>query len=247
MPADAAAPAAAVDIWTVGSTPLDANDLARMSALLTSEEAARGARFVRPRDREAFVLARALVRTQLSRYAPTAPADWRFMTNAHDCPFVVDAQAGSPPLHFNLSHTDGLVAVAIVRGHRVGVDVEDVTRAVLEAVPERHFAPDEVRDLRRLPADEQPRVFFDYWTLKEAYIKARGMGLALPLDQFAFALHAGTTPTIRFAPGFDDLPSRWQFRQAWPTPAHRLALAIERTGADLPVILHHLTAASLVP
>ena len=166
----------------VASTSLDAADLVRMSRLLTPDETARGARFVRARDRDAFVLARALVRTQLSRYGPTAPADWRFVTNTHQCPFVVDAQAGSPPLQFNLSHTDGLVAVAIVRGHRIGVDVEAVTRPVLEAVPERHFAPDEVRDLRALPAAEQPQAFFDYWTLKEAYIKARGMGLALPLD-----------------------------------------------------------------
>ena len=125
----------------------------------------------------------------------------------------------------------------MARGHRVGVDVEAVTRAVLEDIPERHFAPDEVRDLRALPAAEQPRVFFDYWTLKEAYIKARGLGLALPLDQFAFALAAGSPPTIRFAAGFDDDPTRWQFWQAWPTPTHRLSLAIERDGADLPVTL----------
>ena len=113
-------------------------------------------------------------------------------------------------------------------------------------MPERHFAPDEVRDLRALPADDQPRAFFDYWTLKEAYIKARGMGLSLPLDQFAFALHDGQPPTIRFAPGFDDVEERWQFWQAWPTATHRLALAVERAGADLPVTLRHLEAASLV-
>ena len=239
--------APAVDIWMVGATPLAPGDLARLSRLLTADEAARGARFVRDRDREAFVLARALVRTQLSRYGPTAPADWRFVTNDYQCPSVIDAQAGTPPLHFNLSHTDGLVAVAIVRGHRVGIDVECVTRTVSEDVPERHFAADEVRDLRALPAADQARAFFDYWTLKEAYIKARGMGLALALDQFAFALHDGQPPTIRFASGFDDVQSRWQFWQAWATPTHRLALAVERTGADLAVTLRHVEAASLMP
>ena len=74
---------------------------------------------------------------------------------------------------------------------------------MLDDLPERHFAPDEVRDLRALPAADQARVFFDYWTLKEAYIKARGLGLALPLDQFAFALPpARRRPPLRA--GFDD-------------------------------------------
>lgn len=245
MPADAAT--AAVDVWVASSSALDPRDLARMAAVLTAEEAARGARFVRAADRDAFVLTRALVRTRLSLYGPTAPADWRFVTNEHQCPSVARHQAGSPWLSFNVSHTDGLVVLAVTRGHRVGIDVENVTRTVLEAVPERHFAPDEVRDLRSRPAAEQARVFFDYWTLKEAYIKARGMGLALPLDQFAFALHGAAPPSIRFAPGFADDASRWQFRQLWPTATHRLALAVERDGADLPVTVRHVTPAALVP
>lgn len=236
-----------VDVWVAASTSLDARDLARMATLLTPEETARGARYVRPQDRASFVLTRALVRTTLSRYGPVAPRDWRFVTNAHDCPFVAEAQAGSPVLRFNISHTNGLVALAVARGHRVGVDVEAVTRPVLEDIPERHFAPDEVRDLRALPAAEQPLVFFDYWTLKEAYIKARGLGLALPLDQFAFALATGSPPAIRFAAGFDDDPTRWQFWQAWPTPTHRLSLAIERDGADLPVALRQVAPAQLAP
>lgn len=244
MPADAAP--ATVDVWVAQSSLLDPRDLARLAALLTPEETARGGRFVRAADRDAFVLTRALVRTRLSHYAPTAPADWRFVTNEHQCPSVAADQAGMPWLSFNVSHTDGLVVLAVTRGHRVGVDVENVTRPVLEAVPERHFAPDEVRDLRALPVADQPRAFFDYWTLKEAYIKARGMGLALPLDQFAFTLRGEAPPAIHFAPGFDDDAARWQFRQLWPTVTHRLALAVERDGADLPVTMRHVVPAALV-
>lgn len=238
---------ATVDVWVAESSDLAAADVARMATLLTVEEAARGQRFVRQRDRDSFVLTRALVRTVLSRYGPTAPADWRFRTNAHQCPFVVASQAGSPPLHFNVSHTDGLVVLAVVRGHRVGVDVEAVQRAVLDTVPERHFAPAEVQALRAAPADQQPRLFFDYWTLKEAYIKARGMGLAIPLDRFAFTLRAAQPPAIAFAPGFDDDAARWQFWQAWPTANHRLALAIERDGEDLAIALRPIAVADLVP
>ena len=147
----------------------------RLWYLMTEGERARCLRLVRDVDRRTFAITRALVRRSLSGYGPTAPADWHFVTNQHQCPFVDPVQAGTPPLQFNLSHTHGLVALAVTRGHRVGVDVERVTRVVDLAVADRHFAPAEVRDLRRLPAEEQPVAFFEYWTLKEAYIKARGM------------------------------------------------------------------------
>ena len=215
-------------------------------ALLSPDEHERMARFVFDRDRRAFLLTRALVRTTLSRYAQVAPADWRFITNVHGRPEILDRPDGAPDLRFNISHTDGLIACAVTIGREVGVDVENIGRHLLHDVAGRHFAPGEVSDLRALPEDEQQKAFFDYWTLKEAYIKARGMGLALPLDQFAFTLHDEAPPSIRFAPGFDDDAARWQFRQLWPTATHRLALAVKRDGADLPVVVRHVAPAALL-
>ncbi len=90
-------------------------------------------------------------------------------------------------------------------------------------------------DLRALPEADQPVVFFDYWTLKEAYIKARGLGLALPLGQFTFLRPPGRAPEIAFAPELHDDPASWQFAQFWPTPDHRMAVAVRRTGRDLPI------------
>lgn len=237
-----------VDVFTVRTAGVDAGVVAALSTLLTGEERTRAARFVRAVDRDTFVIARALVRTTLSAYGPTPPRDWRFETNSHGCPFVVPDQAGAPRLSFNLSHTTGLAALAVTRGRLVGVDVERVDRVLREDVAGRHFAPDEVRDLRALPADAQPRAFFEYWTLKEAYIKARGMGLAIPLADFAFTLSPPAPPTIRFVDGFDDRPDRWQFWQAWPTSDHRLALAVTREGAegDLDVTLTETSAEALV-
>jgi len=222
----------AVDVFTVRTAGVGAGLVATLSTLLTGEELARAARFVRTVDHDTFVIARALVRTTLSAYGPTPPRDWRFETNPHGCPFVLPTQAGAPRLTFNLSHTTGLVALAVARGRLVGVDVERVDRVLREDVAGRHFAPDEVRDLRALPMDAQARAFFEYWTLKEAYIKARGMGLAIPLADFAFRLAPPAAPTIQFVDGFDDRPERWQFWQAWPTDAHRLALAVTRDAAD---------------
>lgn len=224
-----------VDVFTVRTDGVTADVVAALLPGLTTDERTRMDRFVREVDRHTFVVARALVRTTLSNYGPTAPADWRFETNTHGCPFVVAAQAGDPRLLFNLSHTTGLVALAVTRGHDVGVDVERADRLIREQIAERHFAAQEVADLRALPFEDQGRGFFEYWTLKEAYIKARGMGLAIPLGDFAFILRPPAPPTIAFVEGFDDRPERWQFWQTWSTPEHRLSLAVARDGADLPV------------
>lgn len=238
---------ATVQVVAVPTDGVPAPVVARLAGLLSDEERARRDRFVRPVDADTYVVAHALVRRTLSAYGPTAPDAWRFTTNAHGCPAVADDQAGRPALAFNLSHTHGLVAVAVARGHRVGVDVERVTRVVMDGVAERHFAASEVGELRALPAEARPRAFFEYWTLKEAYIKARGMGLAIPLGDFAFHLRPPAPPAIAFVEGFDDRPERWQFWQAWPTADHRLSLAIERAGTDLPVRLAVASAESLCP
>lgn len=236
-----------VDLVVVPTAGLTSGIVEALMPCLTPDERLRRDRYVHDDDRHAFVVTRALVRAVLSQHGPSAPDAWRFVTNAHGCPSVVDTQAGAPRLEFNVSHTGGLVALAVARGHRLGVDVEDARRVVREDIAGRFFAPAEVADLRRLPVADQPRVFFDYWTLKEAYIKARGMGLAIPLGDFAFVLRPPAPPTIRFVPGFADDPARWQFRQAWPTPHHRLGLAVERTGADLDVRLRTLAPEALVP
>lgn len=212
----------------------------RYLPLLTPDEHERMARLIFDRDRQRFLLTRALVRTMLSRYASVAPADWRFIANVHGRPEIVDRPAGVPDLRFNVSHTDGLIACAVTIGREVGVDVEHIGRRLTHDVPARFFAPSEVADLRALPKGEQARVFFDYWTLKEAYIKARGFGLALPLGDFAFHLSADRLPTITFEPALPDDPATWQFAQHWPTPAHRLGLAVRRSGDDLPVRIRYL-------
>jgi 4'-phosphopantetheinyl transferase len=224
-----------VDVFTVVTDGVPDDVIDALATLLTADETARRARFLRTVDQRTFVLTRALIRMTLSTYGPTRPRDWRFATNQHGCPAIVESQAGVPRLAFNVSHTHGLVALAVTRGHLVGVDVERVDRVVRDDIAGRYFAPSEVRDLRALPAAAQPRAFFDYWTLKEAYIKARGFGLALPLGDFAFHLSPGGAPSISIEPSLNDDPATWQFLQDWPTPIHRLGLAIRRTGEDLPV------------
>ena len=226
-------------VETANAAALDKLD--SYKALLSKDEHERMARLVFDRDQRAFVITRAHVRTMLSRYAAVTPTDWRFVENVHGRPEILDRPAGTPDLRFNISHTDGLIACAVTIGREVGVDVEHTGRHLTHDIAGRFFAPDEVADLRKLPRHDQERVFFDYWTLKEAYIKARGFGLALPLGEFAFRLNPPGPPAITFLPSLDDDPSTWQFMQDWPTPQHRLGLAVRRTGRDLSIRIRFVT------
>lgn len=222
-------PARVVHVHTVRPDRPDVRAvLDRCRALLSADELERAGRFHFDRDRDCFVLGRALTRLQLSRWLGGDPRAWRFVTNLHGRPELAGSAGRTLPLGFNVSHTRGLVACAVADTRDVGVDVERVDRHLTHDVAERFFAPREVADLRARPSAEQARVFFDYWTLKEAYIKARGLGLALPLAHFAFTLSAEGPPTIAFDPEIADAPDTWQFFQAWPTPTHRLALAVRR-------------------
>src|SRR5262249_28670043 len=157
----------------------------------------------------------------------------RFAADTHGKPFV-QAPTTPPPLRFNLSHTDGLVACVVARGLDVGVDVEDVGRRCdVLGLARSCFAADEVAHLERLPAAARPDAFFDFWTLKEAYVKARGLGLALPLKEFAFELRDDGQARARFTSAGED-PAHWQFARLRPTVRHRLAVAVHR-ASDRPV------------
>jgi 4'-phosphopantetheinyl transferase len=224
-----------VHIWYVFTERLtDPVLLAAYQGLLAPEEQARHQRFHFARDRHLFLVARALVRTTLSRYAAVPPEVWGFTPNRYGRP-EISAPVGAPPLRFNLSHTSGLVACAVAWDREVGVDVEDVGRPGSHVhLARRFFAPSEAEHVESLSAEHQEERFFDFWTLKEAYIKARGMGLALPLADFAFRLEPAQSVRISFTGTIADDPTTWQFAQFRPSERHKLAVAVRRaTGHDL--------------
>lgn len=228
-------PERVVHVLTVKQDDPDVRaELGRYRSLLSTDEREREGRFHFEADKERFAIGRALARLQLSRFLGGDPRAWPLVTNRYGRPEL--AEPVTPPLGFNVSHTPGLVACVVTGTADVGVDVELITRRLTHDIAERFFAPQEVADLRTRGEDEQARAFFDYWTLKEAYIKARGMGLALPLAHFAFCLRPPAPPTISFDAEIDDDPATWQFAQSWPTPEHRLAVAVRRApGCDLAV------------
>ncbi len=215
----------------------------RYRALMTLAERAQCDRFHFARDRHRYLVTRALVRTVLSRYAHVTPADWRFEATPHGRPVIVNEDDGARTLSFNLTHTSDLIALAVTRGRAIGVDAENIDRGAMLDVADRYFAPSECQGLRALPAGDQPLRFFELWTLKESYIKARGMGLSIALDRFSFDLREAGKVSLSIEPELLDTPERWALCQLWPTPQHPLALCVER----LPDQPFDLIARKLVP
>lgn len=194
--------------------------------LLTPEELARGQRFHFEKHRHQFLVTRALLRTTLSRYRPDiGPADWRFTTNAYGRPSIV-GEAGQG-LDFNLSHTEGRVVLALAPTPQVGVDIEWPQRpGETVELADRFFAVAESAALRALPAPQQRQRFFDLWTLKEAYIKARGAGLSIPLAGFAFDFPSDRGLSISFRPECPDDASQWRFWTFDIGPEYAMSLAL---------------------
>lgn len=219
------APPDALELDLVLVAPTDALERAALP-LLSAAERARDARFQHDGARAQFRVGRWLARTALGARLGLPPADVPLVETERGA-LAVDDAANPLDLRFNLAHTDGLVALAVVSGHPVGVDVEDTARPGRQlAIADRFFSPSEVAALRRLPPERQRDRFFDYWTLKESYIKARGLGLAIPLGHFAFELDRPGPVTVAFDPRLDDDPGRWHFRQLDPTDRHRVAVAV---------------------
>lgn len=193
--------------------------------LLSVDERIRADRFMLERHQRQYIFAHAMLRLALSHAAPEVePTDWSFSTGRYGRPFVA-APATSAALHFSLSHADGCVACVVSKHETVGVDVETVSRRVAPlSTALRFFAPEEVETLRGLPEPVAIERFFDYWTLKEAYLKARGFGLNLPLDAFAMQVSREAIE-ISFKPDISDDPAGWRFSLCSPSPSHRLAIA----------------------
>jgi 4'-phosphopantetheinyl transferase len=214
----------AVEVWLAFDASFqDARVQAEFAAMLSPQESERMQRLHLESGRRQFALTRALQRRVLSAYAAdVAPVEWRFQISAEGRPSL------APPfdrlgLHFNIAHTEGLVAMAVCRHACVGVDAEKLGRAPL-AVVERYFSAAEASQLRALPPDAQPRRFVQLWTLKEAYLKAVGRGLAGGLGRMSF--HFDATGQFRFERDDDPDAARWQFRQFEASPHHLLALAV---------------------
>src|SRR5438477_5645126 len=200
-----------VHVWLAA---LEADQTSR--SLLSSDEQERAERFRFEKDQVQYTAGRAFLRTILSRYLQVPPQELRFRYNGYGKPYLADEFASSK-LQFNLAHSRGLALYAVALDIEVGVDIERIRpEFATTEIAQRFFAPEEVKVLLALDPAIQKFAFFDCWTRKEAFIKRRGMGRSVPLDEFVVAFGPGVTPELLSA-GNDSQASReWTIRNLSP-------------------------------
>lgn len=220
-------------VWRV---PLDVSSavVEGLRGLLAPDERARAERFFFESGRRHFTVARAALRIILGRYLRREPRSLRFDYGPQGKPFLPEAGGTGAPLEFNLTHSHGLALVALTRAGRVGVDIEHIRPDFAgDEIAERFFSEAEVKALRSLPAEIRVERFFDCWTRKEAFIKARGEGLSLPLDQFDVTFSPSEPPCL-LRTGWDaDEAARWALHEILVGPDFKAALAVEGHGQRL--------------
>jgi len=214
-----------VHVWRLAlDIPGDA--ARRLLSILSPGERARADSFHFNKDRLAFIAARSALRRILGAYLGADPARLRFSYSDHGKPYLDETQ-NPCQLHFNLSHSHHLGLIAFHRGGPLGVDIEYMrSDLALEELARRCFSPREYEALRALPPEQQMEAFFTCWARKEAYIKAHGMGLSLPLDSFDVSLAPGSPAVLLETRPDPGEASRWSLRALQPGPGYAAALAV---------------------
>jgi 4'-phosphopantetheinyl transferase len=213
-----------------------------LEQILADDERTRAASFRFTKDRMHFIAARGLLRTILGRYLSIGPRMLSFSYNAYGKPSLaesgrrattrvaptVSGRMKEEELSFNVTHAHGMALFAITRNHAVGVDIEYIQRQMeWESVAEHFFSPYEVRMLKAVPRDMRHIAFFNCWTRKEAYIKARGMGLSLELDSFDVSLTPGEPAALLDIREEGQDVSAWSLHELHPGGNYIAALVVE--------------------
>jgi 4'-phosphopantetheinyl transferase len=220
-----------VDLWLCRPSLLQ-DDEVRCAALslLAPEERVRSDRFAVTHDRDSFIAGRAQVRIALARHARALPSALAFIVNPHGKPELSGPVRGGW-LNFNVSHTRELAVCAITWNRAIGVDVEAIGDPPL-AIADRYFTAPEIAALRALTPDRQRLAFYEIWTLKEAFVKALGVGLSMPLGNFAVRQE----PPGLLQWGAVQTPDDWQFARLAPSPGRTLALCVA-ASSSLPLVV----------
>jgi 4'-phosphopantetheinyl transferase len=200
-----------------------ASEIAACYELLSRDEQERALRLREGRTRNDFVVTRGTLRVLLAHYLGTAPLEVQLCYGIHGKPLL----EGNSNLCFNVSHTHGLAMMAFARDRAIGVDVENVSRKTeLKPLAERFFSDAEWQALRHLSGEELLAGFFRCWTRKEAYIKAKGDGLALPLSQFDVSIAAGDRDALLATRPDPREASRWTISDVAVCAEYAAAVAV---------------------
>ena len=214
----------AIHVWRA-ELAVDPVTFRRLENMLADDECERAARFIFQQDRDRFIAARGILRDVLSRYLQCEPRNIEFSYGPRGKPAISSGQSRHP-LRLNLSHSHGLALIGVSREREIGIDVERIRPEFAgEEIGKRYFSPREIAELSRLPEELRTEGFFLCWTRKEAYIKAKGDGLHIPLDRFDVSLTPGRPAELNSADH-----SCWRLRSLALDPGFVAAIVGEGNG-----------------
>ncbi|MGM0402599.1 MAG: 4'-phosphopantetheinyl transferase family protein [Thermodesulfobacteriota bacterium] len=221
-----------VDIWRA-RTDLAADRISVLFNLLSADEQSRAERFLYPVHRGRYIAARGILRQILGAYLGIGPQKIRFSTCSHGKPRLEN------PLHrcglrFNLSHSHGIAMYAVAENRDVGIDVEYLGRPCRELqIARRFFAPEEAEAIASLSEKNRRKAFFVCWTRKEALLKAKGVGLSIPLDRFAVSVRPEDPPALLHTAWNEKDRLQWRLFTVDPGPDYVASLAVEKGTSQL--------------
>ncbi len=202
-------------------------ELSHFNNILSSDERQRARRFHFRKDRERFTVTRGILRIILSRYIDVSLEQIEFSYNRFGKPELSESMIYDG-LQFNLSHSGGIALFAFCPDHRIGIDIETIRSGDTHLkVPERYFSPQELTALRSLPENRQREAFYACWTRKEAYVKARGLGIPSSLKDFTVTLEPGKPARLLESKSEPSDLNRWTLKDIDVGTGHKAAVAIE--------------------
>ena len=215
-----------VDIWRINLAG-QSDRIQQFRCLLSPDEVQRADRFYFDRDRRRFAVARAAMREILGRYAGLAAEELCFSYGPKGKPELAGGLEKSG-IRFNLSHSSELALLAVTQGLMVGVDIEWIKPGfATDDIAQRFFSATEVQTLQSLPAGQRAEAFFSCWTRKEAYIKALGEGLSVPLESFAVAFAPGVPPALLHVRVDPTEVERWSMHNIEVSEGYKAAVVVE--------------------
>lgn len=231
-----------VDIWISDiDEGVDRNLLREYGKLLSNEENARMRVLSSQRVRVRYLITRAMVRCVLARYAKIHPSEWKFSTTPYGRPVCAPDMNLSRSLSFNISHSENLIALVVATDRDVGIDIERTARNVdsIELARRFYFSL-EAADISSKKEPYRSYRFMEYWTLKEAYVKACGLGLSIPFNHFSFDLRDRGKIVHHIHSAHLDSGRRWAFKQYSIEKDHLLAVCIGINGHNCDAIFRRI-------
>ena len=219
-----------VNVWRI-SLSLHSAAVESLQSTLSEGESQRAARFHFTKDRDHYIVSHGGLRDILARYLRCEPGQLNFSTGEYGKPALIPDKG----LEFNLAHSGNYALIAITCGRKIGVDVEHIRQNMeFERIANRFFSPNEISELMTLPPDQREVAFFNCWTRKEAYIKAQGLGLSLPLDSFDVSLTPDEPALLRATRPDSQEAARWFLLALEVDVGYAAAIATEKSqGLEL--------------